>query len=141
MKKTLHKLLGFRSQKPWKMIVAVIWYLLSLALLILAVGTPPPVAAGAYDTGIYYLTAIIIWLWMISPAIFMSDTFLRQGIPFFRNQTRLSSLAGMMVVFIFFAYLFASVDSLHTDQYKQAFAAYSEAAYQTVVDIGSSGTP
>ncbi|NLO85462.1 MAG: hypothetical protein GX096_08550 [Clostridiales bacterium] len=141
MKKALRKLLGFRSQKPWKMIVAVIWYLLSLAVLILALGTPPPVAAGPYDTGIYYLTALIICLWMISPAIFMSDTFLRQGIPFFRNQTLLSSLAGLMVVFIFFAYLFAAVDSLHTDQYKQALATYSEAAYQTVVDVEGNSTP
>ena len=116
----LRKLLGFRSGKPWKSLVAGAYYLLALAVLIFGLFSRMPVSGGSQDAAIYRGEVLILFLWMLSPAIFLSDTPYRQYLPLFRKRTRSWSLTGMMIVFLFFAYLFASVDSLHTPAYRQA---------------------
>ena len=100
--------------------------------------TPLPVQAGDYDVGIYRLSGLVIVLWMLSPAIFLSETPFRRWLPLFKKRENLASLAGMMVVFLFFAYLFAVVDGLHSQAFKQAFSEYIETAYNAFVEAGTS---
>lgn len=136
--KALGKVLGFRTGKPWKMLIAGIYYLLCLVVLWYCMTTPLPVQAGDYDVGIYRLSGLVIVLWMLSPAIFLSETPFRRWLPLFKNRENLASLAGMMVVFLFFAYLFAVVDGLHSQAFKQAFSEYIETAYNVFVEAGTS---
>ena len=63
--KALGKVLGFRTGKPWKMLIAGIYYLLCLMVLWYCMTTPLPVQAGDYDVGIYRLSGLVIVLWML----------------------------------------------------------------------------
>lgn len=136
MKKYLKKILGFRSWTPWKMIVACLYAVVALVYLWFAMTTPLPIEAGTYDTVIYRISAFVIFLWIISPVIFLSDTPLRRHLPLFRKKVGSMSLVGMMVVFLLFSYLFAMTESWHTPEYKEAFEAYNEAAYEQFVEAG-----
>lgn len=137
MKQAIKKLLGFRSGNPLKMTVALAWYLLCLVVLFFGLTTPVPVTAGAYDGGIYRLSGVILFLWMFSPAVFLSDTPLRQYLPLFRKRQTGFSVMGMMIVFVFFVYLFASVESLHSAAYQEMFNTYIQSAYQAFVEAGA----
>lgn len=118
--KRLRWVLGFRSGTPWKILVACVYYLLALAVLVLGLCTGMPIAGTSGDLAVYRVSVLILFLWLLSPAIFLSDTPYRRYLPLFKRRTRGWSLVGMMIVFLFFAYLFASVDSLHTPAYRQA---------------------
>lgn len=137
MKQAIKKMLGFRSGNPLKMTVALAWYLLCLVVLFFGLTTPVPVTAGAYDGGIYRLSGVILFLWMLSPAVFLSDTPLRQYLSLFRKRQTGFSVMGMMIVFVFFAYLFASVESLHSAAYQEMFNTYIQSAYQAFVEAGA----
>lgn len=135
--KAFQKVLGFRTGKPWKKFIAGIYYLLCLVVLWFCVTTTPPVQAEAYDLVIYRLSGLVIVLWMLSPAIFLSETPFRRWLPWFKKRNNLSSLTGLMIVFLFFAYLFAVVDGLHSQEYRQAFSVYIEAAYNAFILAGT----
>lgn len=129
MKRKLKSILGFRSGIPWRSIVAVIYYFVCFAYLIIAMVTPPLVAAGLWDTLIVKASSIVIFLWMMSPAIFLSNTPLRDKLPFFKDHLRMQSLVGMMIVFVLFQFLFLAVEGLHSQEYQVLFQEYMNSLY------------
>lgn len=137
MEETKWKLFGFRSGKPWKRPLAVLYYAMCLVVLWFSFATPLPVAAGIYDRILYRLSGVVIVAWMASPSIFLSDTPMRRWLPLFKNKTPIASLAGMMIVVIFFAYLFAVVGELHTPEFSQAFGEYIQKTYESFIAAGS----
>jgi len=136
MKNKLRVVLGFRSKTPWKMIVACCYYVLCLVILIVGLMTRPPIEANGRDTLVYFVSVLMIFLWMLSPAIFLSNTPLRGKLPLFRKHDALKSLLGMMIVFLLFSYLFAMTESWHSPSYKVAFQAYNEATFNGFVQAG-----
>ncbi len=120
----LNKLFGFRSNVPWKMIVASLWYVLCLVVFVLALGSNPPVPAGTYDVFIWRISLIVIVLWMASPAIFLSETKLRNRLPLLKEHIGMKSFLGYSIIFLLFTYLFAMVLSWHSPEYKVAFNQY-----------------
>ena len=130
MKKKLRNLWGFRSNTPWKMLLAVVYYAAALVFLWIGFTTPIPYEAGAYDTFIYRVCVVIIFVGLLSPAIFLSKTPMRRYLPLFRYNVGSMSFLGMMIVFLLFVYLFAAVDDLHTPAYKQAYTEYYESLYE-----------
>lgn len=135
----LKKLLGFRSGTPWKSIVAVLYYVLCLSVFVVCLFTPPLITAGVWDTLVVKLSLAVIFLWMLSPALFLSDTPLRGKLPFFKKNRFLDSLVGMAFVFVLFSYLFALTESFHTADYKDRFRTYTEQySVQAVQSTGSS---
>lgn len=139
MKKFARKLFGFRSGTPWKKGLAVVYYLACIAFLILAMTTPPLIAAGAKDVSIMRMSSLVLVLMAASPAIFLSDTPMRDFLPFFKDRTLLRSLVGMMIVWLLLLYLFMCSEALHTPEYKAAFTVYIQASFNTFVEAGSSG--
>lgn len=141
MKRVQKKLLGFRSGRPWKMVVALIWYFLSFIVLFFGMRTPLPIKVNSYDILIFRATVAVVFLWMLSPAIFLPNTFLNRCVPFFQHDKPLSSLTGMMIVFLFFVFLFATVNGLHSGEYNQLFEnyfeEYIEKNYQMSMHIGN----
>ena len=137
MNPRLKKLWGFRSGTPWKTGVAVVYYLACLAFLAIAMFTPAPLPAGLRDAAVVKLSSVVLFVWMLSPAIFLSDTPLRDKLPFFRDRRRMRSLVGLMIVFVLFQYLFILSEGLHTPAYREAFTQYIGAAYNTFVAAGS----
>lgn len=137
MVKERRKLLGFRTGKGWKKLLALLYYAMCLVVLYFALFTPVPVAAQIHDRILYRLHGLVIVVWLLSPAIFLSNTPMRRYLPLFRNRSLLASLAGMMIVFLFFAYLFAVVGEFYTPQFYQAFGTYIQEAYEAFVAAGA----
>lgn len=117
-------LFGFRSGTFWKKILATAFYLSGALVLLIGLFSPPLIEAGGKDALLYYLTVVILFLWIESPAIFLSDTPFRERLPLFKQHNLLGSLAGMMCVCVLFTYLFAMVDNFHTAEYKDRFHAF-----------------
>lgn len=123
-------LLGFRSGKPWKMIVAVVYYVFCLVVLVTGMVTKPLVQAGAWDAVVFKLSVVVIFVWMLSPAVFLSETPLRRKLPLFKQRQPLKSVLGMMVVFLLCTYIFAMVESWHTPEYKTTLDTYNAQLYE-----------
>lgn len=140
MKEILKRSWGFRSGTPWKMLLAVLYYAACLGFLVIGMTTPPLIEAGPWDAFVVKLSTVILFLWMLSPAIFLSETPLRDILPFFRDRIAMRSLVGLMIVFVLFQYLFMTSESLHTPEYQEVFREYISASYETFVEAGSTGT-
>lgn len=133
----MRKVLGFRSGTPWKAVIAVLYYLAACAVLWYGMTTPPGVRAGEYDLLILRLSVLVIVAGMLSPAVFLSETPIRCRLPFFRKRTASMTAAGLMVAGIFFTYLFAAVDSLHTEEFGEAYRSYIDSMYESFIEAGS----
>ena len=135
-------LFGFRTRTPWKMLVATIYYLFGLAVLVVGLFTPTLIPASFFDTVIYKITVIILFFWIESPAIFLSDTPLRSKLPFFKQRTIMGSLVGMMTVVVIFTYIFATFDNFHSEDYKTRFLQYlTGGTVQETMEVEGSDEP
>lgn len=137
MKRTLRKLLGFRSGTPWKELLAAVYYLACATFLVIGMATPPLIACGPWDTAVVKLSTFVLFLWMLSPAIFLSDTDFRAKLPLFKKRIAMYSLVGLMIVFVLFQYLFTAVEGLHTHEYLDEFRTYISATYEGFVEAGT----
>ena len=75
-------------------------------------------------------------MWMISPAIVLSDTDWRDRLPLFKDHISVRSLVGLMIVFVLCTYVFRLVESWHTEDYKEKFQTYIDASYQAFIEAG-----
>ena len=125
-------LFGFRSGTPWKKTVSVIYYAGVAVIMLLGLFSPPIVKGTSADNVIYRITILILFVWFESPAIFLSNTGLRRKLPFLRNGDTFGTIAGMMIVTVIFIWLFATVENMHSPEYK--------AAFETFMNSGSTGT-
>ena len=137
LKKKLKHLYGFRSGVPWKEIVAGNWYVISAAALFILLTTPPLVPASVWDRIVLRLSGVVIFLWMMSPAIFLSDTALRARLPFLKNNTHMGTLAGFLIVMVVFTVLFRFTEALHTPEYLETFGAYLAASNEQFIAAGT----
>jgi len=92
--------------------------------LITALVTPPLVPADARDAALFKLSSIILFLWMASPAVFLSDTAFRRRLPLFKDRQGSKSLIGMFLVSLLFLNLFIQTERLHSVEYQKEFKAY-----------------
>lgn len=114
------------------MLVAVVYYIACFLFLVIAMVTPPLVPADGWDTFLVKVSSLVLFLWMLSPAVFLSDTPLRDRLPFLKEHIRIRSLVGMMIVFVVFQYLFMAVEGLHSPAYQEAFEAYLGSLYNNL---------
>lgn len=135
-KENLSRVFGFRSHTGWKSIVAVGYMLFCLSYLIIAMTTPPLVECDTRDMIIYRLSSITIFVWMISPFILLSNTKLRDNLPFFDKHYSLSSLMGMLAVSLFFILFFIGIESYHSQSYKNDFQKYINETFDAFYQDG-----
>lgn len=137
MKKALCRLWGFRSGTPWKKLLAVLYYGACAAFLVIGMTTPPLIECGMWDTVIVKLSTFVLFLWMLCPAICLSDTALRARLPLFKKKNAMYSLVGLMIAFVIFQYLFTATEGLHTHAYLDEFRTYIGASYEAFVEAGT----
>lgn len=136
MKGNINRLFGFRSNNPVKKAIAFIYYGLCITFFIMGMSTPSLVEANPYDTGVLRISTFILFLWFISPAIFLSKTLFRNKLPLFKEYRLSASIIGFMLLFVFFHLLFVWVESMHTEEYKLLFNEYITNTFQKFVDAG-----
>jgi hypothetical protein len=135
-KENIRRVFGFRSGKGWKSIVAAVYMLFCLVFLYYALTSEPVVACDRYDETIYRISSLVIFLGLISPFILLSETPLRDSLPFFSKRSALDSLLGMMIVALLCILFFIGTESYHTAAYRESFSAYIEAVYDQFYNVG-----
>lgn len=129
--------MGFRSGTPWKKIVVVLYYGVCLLVFAFGLTTRPPIIMGGWDFFVYKASSIVIFLWMISPAVFLSNTPLRKKIPLLNDNDPFKAFWCMVIILMLFSYLFAMTESWHSPEYKEAFAAYNKSLLEPNLSAGA----
>lgn len=110
-------LLGFRSNKVWKKVVSSC-YLVGCALFLIAtIFSGREGQVTQYDFLINKVYGVILFLTMISPYIFLSNTPLRDKVPLFKRGKTSSSLVGVAVVVVALLVISGVVNGLHSAEY------------------------
>lgn len=130
------KLLGFRSGVPWKKLAAVLYYLLCITVLLCGIMTPPLIPCNAWDAAVFRISACFLSVWMVSPAIVLSNTVLRKRLPLFKAKDFTKSLVGIMLLFVLCSWIFGWIEGWHTESYKNNFEQYITESYKTFVESG-----
>ena len=137
MRNSKGRLFGFRSNTPWKKGVSIIYYIACCTFFIIAMVTPPLVPASVVDTILTKFSSLLLVLTTVSPAIFLSDTPIRDNLPFFKVKNLLSSMTGLLIVWTLLMYFFFCIESLHSPDYKMEFGAYIFAAFNNFLEAGT----
>ncbi|MDP2182763.1 MAG: hypothetical protein Q8K99_09370 [Actinomycetota bacterium] len=117
------RLLGFRSRRIWKMVIASVYYAFWVVFALAAVFSRTPHVADARDSAIEVVGGLVLAVLMISPALFLSDFGYRHRLPFFKHRKVLWSVGGFAVFFLLCFATIGLADSLHSPPYKAAVAA------------------
>lgn len=125
-----HKLLGFRSGKPWKMAVASVYYIVCTVIAVTNLIGKPAMASmysiGAHDMLIWRLEILVLYLAFMSPAIFISDFKLRDHIVLLRlHDSRWTTIAISFII-LFIMIIYVCLGYLHTNRYTICLNAYQE---------------
>jgi hypothetical protein len=125
-----HKLLGFRSGKPWKMAVASVYYLICTAIAVVELLEKPAMASvypiSTHDMFIRSLEILILYLACMSPAIFISDFTLRDHIILLRLHDARWTTIAISFIILFLIIVYACLGYLHTNRYTICRNAYQQ---------------
>lgn len=111
------KLLGFRSNKIWKKVISIA-YLFFWGLIFLVIMTD-----GKYpnletkDFVINKISDLVIFLFFLSPYIYLSDTKIREKLPLLRKRKLWATLLFFILLFIITVFLNSAILDLHTTEY------------------------
>lgn len=111
------KLFGFRSNKTWKKVISVV-YIIFWSLLFLVIMTE-----GKYpnletkDFIINKISNLIIFLFFLSPYVFLSQTKIREKLPLLNKHKFWANLLFFIILFIITIFLNSAILDLHTTEY------------------------
>jgi hypothetical protein len=104
------KIFGFRSGKAYKMVPAILYYVLIIYVLVgSVVGELMNYKFEKIDYILMLNKYIFFGILFLSPLIFLSDFKYRDKLPFFKKHNTGSSLIGIILVWMF-CYLMAQVN-------------------------------
>lgn len=112
-----NKLLGFRSNKTWKMILSVLYLLFCAIILIYIIFEKRVGKITIYDFGIQKIFELILCFSFVTPYIFLSNTKFRDKVPLFRKHSFGASSCGIVLVLLIFMIGIGAVDSMHSPEY------------------------
>ena len=93
------KVFGFRSGKSWKMIIAVLYYVLvSFVFVTSVINEFRYYKFEPIDVVLVIIKYVFIFVFLFSPLIFLSDFKYTYNIPLFRNKERSKSAIGLIIV-------------------------------------------
>ena len=121
-------LFGFRSRKPWKMLVASAYYLFAGVIAIGLLVSRKQYANSGADIALEVLSGFLMSLVLLAPAFLLSDFGYRDKLPLFKRRKIVWSALGLAVFFVLMLVTAALADTLHTAPYRAAAA--KEAAQQ-----------
>ena len=84
--KGFNKLLGFRTDKLWKKIIACIYYIFCLITIFASFSEVPQIEANIYDMVIYKTSVILSNLAFLIPALLITTFNIKEKIPFLKKK-------------------------------------------------------
>ena len=123
--KKFNKLLGFRSNKKWKKILASCYYILGIIFFLGSIFEVPEIKANMYDMFIYKTSMILFGISFLAPTILLSNIEFKNKIPLFRKNKWWSNTLGFVIV-ILFAFLCSDVVTVfHSNDFKERYNDYN----------------
>lgn len=114
------RLLGFRSRRPWKMVVASVYYVSWIVFAVAVLASQSPHVSDARDRLLDVVLGLILAFLTLSPAIFLSDFAYRSRLPFFKRRNAVWSAAGLVMVLVLSILAIGIADSFHSQPYRLA---------------------
>lgn len=115
--KKLGKLLGFRTNTAWKKVLSILYLIFSLFYLISVIFAEKYVNITNYDFMISQICDFLIFVVMIFPYIFLSNTKFRDKLPLFKKHTKGASLAGLLIVTVIIGIVSGVLEEVHSKEF------------------------
>lgn len=112
------RLLGFRSGKPWKMVISIFYLGFYLIMLSFALSREPFPGLPASDMVVQRVYDAVLLLMFISPYICLSESKLRDHLPLFKKGRFAGSTFGMVLVLSVLFILSGVVADCYSLEYK-----------------------
>ena len=112
------KILGFRSGKVWKRAVSILYFCVCVIVLLAAIFTKRSGQITMYDFLIDKALYLVLFIWLLSPYVLLSNTAFRGKMPLFKQHTIGASLWGMVIVSVLMLFAFGAVYTFHSNEYK-----------------------
>lgn len=130
--KKLEKLWGFRTNKLWKKVFAILYYLSCLIFIILSLNDVPEIKANGYDMLIYKISTLLMSSSYLVPIIFISDFKFKEKIPLLKKKKWWSDVFGFIIIFVMMVCLSNFVSLFHSADYQERYEYYNrtEIIYQ-----------
>lgn len=116
IKKTA-KLLGFRTNKIWKKIVSILYLIFCFIYLLAVICTEKYVNITNHDFIISQICDSMIFVIMITPYIFLSNTKFRNILPLFKKHNIGASAIGLIIVTIIIGIISGVIDAAHSEEF------------------------
>lgn len=129
----MNKIFGFRSNTPWKKIVAGVWYIGWLVMVVLSLAAGPTVEAGGGDVVIFKVAGAFFSLGAIAVPLLLSDVPALKKLPLIGGDAAWQKVVGVVVAAVIWLVLFGLINMLHTPEYNAAVDA-QQAAQQAQRD-------
>lgn len=111
------KLLGFRTNKIWKKIVSILYLIFCFIYLLGVIGTEKYVNITNHDFIISQICDSLIFVIMITPYIFLSNTKFRNILPLFKKHSIGASTIGLIIVTIIIGVISGIIDASHSEEF------------------------
>lgn len=111
------KLLGFRTNKIWKKIVSILYLIFCFIYLLGVIGTEKYVNITNHDFIVSQICDSLIFVIMITPYIFLSNTKFRNILPLFKKHSIGASAIGLITVTIIIGVVSGIIDASHSEEF------------------------
>jgi len=124
--KNIKKLVGFRTNKSWKKILACLYYFLCFIVIISYASEVPKVQADIYDLFIFKTSNILTALSFFIPMLFISDFKFKDKIPILNKKKIWSDIIGFIIIFFVVMSSSELVSLLHSNDYWERYNDYTQ---------------
>lgn len=111
------KLLGFRTNTIWKKVLSILYLIFCFLYLISVIFTEKYVNITNYDFIISQICDFLVFVIMISPYIFLSNTKFRDKLPLFKKHTKGASLAGLLIITVIIGIASGFLEEAHSKEF------------------------
>ena len=122
--KKFNKLLGYRSNKKWKMILASCYYIFGIIFFLSSIFEVPEIKVNMYDMLVHKTSMILFGISFLIPAILFSNFKIRDRIPLFKKNKWWSNTLGFIVIFLITILCSDAINLFHSKDYKERYDNY-----------------
>lgn len=121
----LGNLFGFRTNKLWKKLLAILYYLFCINFVITSLNDVPEINVNLYDMIIYRIHTVLMSLSYLIPVLFISNFKFKDKIPLLKNKKWWTDILGFIILFIFMICFSNSVILFHSNEYTQRYEEFN----------------
>lgn len=124
--KRFSKLWGLGSNKKWKKVIVLFYYIFGIFFLLNSFLKLPVIKANMYDMVIFKISTILFGLSFLMPGLLFSIKEFKNKIRILKRNKWWTTTLGFIIIISIFTLSSDAVNLLHSSDYKERFEAYNE---------------